>query len=326
MKDKRKSIDFINSICAARTQYLVGEQRLIRMADADSLAAAFDMLRESGFSGEINLPFNQYESVIDNEEIALGQFVKEYAPSDEIECYCLAPYDFYNAEVLLKCAKLGLPCENFVRTTGLFSIEQLTELINGRANEKSFPIELVKAVKLACEELENKGGGMVVGAIFASAKYEYLKRIVKTGYLKEIIVKEIDGLNVCSAIRAGDGEVAVSQYIAGGSLTKADVSVIAMRDKKQVELLLSGSWIKEIALQAIDLAVSGKPLIETERTLNSLSAKRMIDGRYTENGGTYPFMLYYFKRRNEIACVRTVLTGKANGLLADEIKRRLITV
>jgi vacuolar-type H+-ATPase subunit C/Vma6 len=52
----------------------------------------------------------------------------------------------------------------------------------------------------------------------------------------------------------------------------------------------------------------------------------MIDGRYTENGGTYPFMLYYFKRKNEIACVRTVLTGKANGLLSDEIKRRLITV
>ena len=326
MKDKRKSIDFINSICASRSQYLVGEQRLIRMADAEELSSAFDMLRESGFSGEISVPFTQYESVIDGEEIALNDFVREYAPSDEIESYCLAPYDFYNAEVLLKSIELGLSYESFVRTTGLFSVESLVELIEGKANEKSFPSEMVKAVKRASEALDNGNGGMVVGAIFASAKYEYLKRIVKTGYIKQIIAKEIDGLNLCSAIRAGDSEIAISQYVAGGSLTKEEVSVIAMRDKKQVELLLSGSWIKEIALQAIDLAVSGKPLVETERTLNSLSAKRMIDGRYTENGGTYPFMLYYFKRRNEIACVRTVLTGKANGLLADEIKRRLITV
>ncbi len=326
MKDKRKSIDFINSICASRSQFLVGEQRLIRMADAEELSSAFDMLRESGFSGEISVPFTQYESVIDGEEIALNDFVREYAPSDEIECYCLAPYDFYNAEVLLKSIKLGLPYENFVRTVGLFSVESLIELIEGNANEKSFPIELVKAVKRATEELDNGNGGMVVGAIFASAKYEYLKRIVKTGYLKEIIVKEIDGLNVCSAIRSGDSEIAISQYIAGGSLNKETISVIATRDKKQVERLLSGSWIKDIALQAIDLVVSGKPLVETERTLNSLATKRMIDGRYTENGGTYPFMLYYFKRKNEIACVRTVLTGKANGLLADEIKRRLITV
>lgn len=326
MKEKRKSIDFINSICASRSQGLLGEQRLIRMAEAESLASAFDVLRESAFGGEINYSSAEYERVIESEEKALNAFVKEYAPSDEIEGYCLAPYDFYNAEVMVKCEKLGLSYEEYVGPIGAFSLEELQLLVKGK-EQAIFPKELVRAVKEALLILEENGGGMAVGVIFVRAKYEYLTRIVKTGYLKEIISKEIDGLNLCSAIRANDVDLAISQYVHGGKLTVEAIKAIALRDKKALKLLLSSDcWIKDIALQAIDIANSGKPLVETERQLNGLSASRMLAGRYTESGGTYPFMLYYCRRKNEIACVRTALTGKANGLLAEEIKRRFITV
>ncbi len=326
MKEKRKSIDFINSICASRSQSLLGEQRLIRMAEAESLASAFDVLRESAFGGEINLSSAEYEKIIEGEENALNAFVKEYAPSDEIEGYCLAPYDFYNAEVMLKCKSLGFAYENYVGPVGVFSLEELYLLVSGE-EQAVFPKELINAVKEATFVLENDGGGMAVGVIFTRAKYEYLKRIVKTGYLRSIIAKEIDGLNLCSAIRANDVELAMEQFISGGKLNKDAVKAIALRDKNTLQALLSNDcWIKDVALRAIDIANGGKPLVETERELNSLSAKRMIEGRYTESGGTYPFMLYYYRRRNEIACVRTVLTGKANGLLSEEIKRRLITV
>ena len=326
MKEKRKSIDFINSICASRSQSLLGEQRLIRMAEAESLALAFDVLKEGAFGGEINFSCADFERAIENEENLLNAFVKEYAPSDEIEGYCLAPYDFYNAEVMLKCKKLGFAYENYVGPIGTFSLEELQLLVNGES-QAVFPKELINAVKEGALALENQGGGMVVGVIFTRAKYEYLIRIVKTGYLKAIIAKEIDGLNLCSAIRANDVELAMAQYIKGGELSKDAVKAIALRDKKALHTLISSNcWIKDIALRAIDIANGGKPLVETERELNSLSAKRMIEGRYTESGGTYPFMLYYYKRRNEIACVRTVLTGKANGLLSEEIKRRLVTV
>ena len=50
----------------------------------------------------------------------------------------------------------------------------------------------------------------------------------------------------------------------------------------------------------------------------------MIANRYLENMGTNPFVLYYLKRKNEIACARTILTGKANGLDSEQIKRRII--
>ena len=76
MKEKRKSIDFINSICASRSQSLLGEQRLIRMAEAESLASAFDVLRESAFGGEINFSSAEYERVIESEEKALNAFVE----------------------------------------------------------------------------------------------------------------------------------------------------------------------------------------------------------------------------------------------------------
>ena len=296
------------------------------MAEAENLSLAFDVLKESAFGGEINLSCADFERVIENEENALNAFVKEYAPSDEIEGYCLAPYDFYNAEVMLKCKKLGFSYENYVGPVGAFSLEELFALISGEVKAR-FSKELINAVKEGSLALEKEGGGMTVGVIFTRAKYEYLVRTVKTGYLKGIIAKEIDGLNLCSAIRANDLDLAMAQYIKGGELSKEAVKTIALRDKKALQTLLSNNcWVKDIALRAIDIANAGKPLVEIERELNSLSAKRMIAGRYTESGGTYPFMLYYYKRRNEIACVRTVLTGKANALLSEEIKRRLITV
>ena len=89
--------------------------------------------------------------------------------------------------------------------------------------------------------------------------------------------------------------------------------------------LFEGHWIKDLALLGVDAVANGKPIVDLERQLSSLEAQRMIDGRYVEQSGTYPFMLYYFKRKNEIACVRTILTGKANGLDGEQIKRRLIT-
>lgn len=167
---------------------------------------------------------------------------------------------------------------------------------------------------------------MAIGAIFTRAKFAYLTRVTKTDYLKKLLVKKIDGINLCVCLRAGDSQIANGQILKGGTLNQKQIDALASHDRDSVINLFEGHWIKDFALLGVDAVANGKPIVDLERQLSSLEAQRMIDGRYVEQSGTYPFMLYYFKRKNEIACVRTILTGKANGLDGEQIKRRLITV
>ena len=325
MNIQRKTIDFINATCASRTKKLVGADRLRRMAEAESLAQAFDILRESHFGGEENFSCGEYEKLIEAEELLLCSFVKDFAPSNEILQICLIDNDFYNVQALLKCEFMNLPCDNYLQTAGVFTVEELKDLLKGE-NLSNFPKELVKAVNDARESFKNGNGGMAIGAIFTRAKFAYLTRVTKTDYLKKLLVKKIDGINLCVCLRAGDSQIANGQILKGGTLNQKQIDALASHDRDSVINLFEGHWIKDFALLGVDAVANGKPIVDLERQLSSLEAQRMIDGRYVEQSGTYPFMLYYFKRKNEIACVRTILTGKANGLDGEQIKRRLITV
>ena len=202
MKTQRKTIDFINAVCASKTKKLVGKERLRRMVESDSLQVAFEILRESAFGGDISLSYREYEKLIENEELLLCEFVKEYAPSDELESFCLISYDFYNALAILKSKFAKMDYKDYVQTEGLYLIEDLNNLVEN-GNGTVFPKELVKAVENGKVLLENGGGGMSVGALFVRAKFDFLKRITKQKYLKELLDLKIDGinLNICSGER-----------------------------------------------------------------------------------------------------------------------------
>ena len=88
----------------------------------------------------------------------------------------------------------------------------------------------------------------------------------------------------------------------------------------------AGSGLKELAIKSLKAACDGKPLVELEKEINSGAAKRMYDGRFTEQSGTLPFVAYVLRRMYEIACVRTILSGKTNGLDGERIAERLKTL
>lgn len=324
MKIKLKTQEFINAVCSSREKDLVGKSRLVRMADAESLQVAFEILKESAFGGENTFAFGDYDKLIDQEEKRLLEFVKEYTPSEEILNYCLIPYDFYNAEVIVKSISVKSNYQNLIQNEGLFTIEQLLNAVNG--NAEGMPKQLVCAINESKLALEEGKGGMVVGGIFARRKFEYLQKVVKTKYLKELLQKQIDGLNLCALLRAGDYDLVSSQIISGGTINKNQMQALASRNEKQIAVAFNNHYLQQEALKGANAINQGKPLIDTERALSSMGADRMEEGKYTEQSGTYPFMRYYYKRKNEIACVRTVLTGKANSLDTEQIKRRLITV
>ncbi len=324
MSAVNKSIDYINSICKYREQKLLGRERIMRMAEAEDLQTAFDILCESDFGGDkLSLSVNDFERLMLAEELLLCDFVKEFAPTKEIEKYCLISYDFYNAEVIVKGEFIGQDYSSFLSNCGLIDVQTLIKAIESN-NLNDLPKELGCAISESKSALKNGKGGMVVGSIFLKSKNEYLDSIIKTAYLREIFKAETLLNSVAICLRAKRVDIANEQILNRVDLSENAIKDLCELNENKIKAQFEKSLFKEIVLNAVAQAKQGKPLVELENFISSFGAGRMIANRYLENMGTNPFMLYYLKRKNEIACARTILTGKANGLDTEEIKRRII--
>lgn len=324
MNNIKKNTNFINAVCKSNEQKLLGAERLRRMAEANNLFESFAILRENTyFGGEGDYSCENFALLLKNEEKRLCEFVKEYAPDSESKYFCLYPNDFYNAEVLVKCEFTHLNPEKFLGEEGVFSVQELKEeLLLGKGN---FPKDLKNAVTLSREALGNGLGGMSVGAIFTKALYKTLLGCVKSKYLKDMVKTEIDLINISVALRSENYDFAKDFFVDGSTLTTDCLKALCLKDEKAVNALIP-AHLKQITMQSLSLAKQGKALVALENYLGSASAKRMLDNRYLELEGNNPFILYYCLRKNEIVCVRTVLTGKQNGLDGELIKLRMVTV
>ena len=114
-------------------------------------------------------------------------------------------------------------------------------------------------------------------------------------------------------------------FMAGGNLSKQCFLAVFNRDESAVSGLIA-PYLKDLALECIKSVNDNKPLVLLEQRLASIGADRMIANRYTELSNTNPFILYYYRRKNEIICARMILTGKQNNLDSEQIKRRMVSV
>lgn len=332
MNKTKKSITYITAACKAAENSLLGKDRIKRMTEAASEKEALSVLKESAFGGESS---GDADALIRSEERRTLDFAREYAPDEACLAFCLLPYDFYNAEAVVKSIYNGYPAEKYVGENGLFTVEELVAAAKGESLKKGevskesgedareMPKELINAIGQAQAALENGGNGVVTGTIMKRAEYAAMLRLCKHGYLKEMLVAKLDAINVSVCLRAGNEEVAKSQLISGGSLTSAQIAALCQKDEKAVLAAFSGSPMKEVVLKSLKASTEGKPLVELEKEINGAAAKRMYDGRYTEQSGTMPYTAYVLRRLYEIACVRTILSGKTNGLDGERIAERL---
>lgn len=354
MNKKYPNISYIIAVCKSQENNLVGKDRIFRMAESSSLKDALSVLHESSFGasecGDFGLNFDE---LIRAEEKNTADFVREYSPTDDCLNFCLLPYDFYNAEVLVKCAFTEYEAEKYLGVEGVFKIDFLKQEVdkvygecfaekytdeknsekikndNSAKKEEEFvvlPKQLKSAIKQSVLALKNGEGSLSVSVIFSRAKYACLLSLTKHAYLKDILVKEIDALNLSVILRSDNKVVAESMFIDGGTFTEDQKEALYNKDKKAAQECFTDGEFKNQVMRALDDILNGQPLVELERYKNSLGAGRMIDGRFVEQTGTMPFMLYVLKRKNEIACVRTVLTAKANGRTVEDIKKRLLRV
>ncbi len=321
MPQEQKKIDFMldpiytNGVIAVKERALLGEKllRFTEMTAEEVLRA----LSEGGFGS--GAESREGEALCQAEERSLDGFIREYAPSQTELIYLLSPRDFHNAKALVKAEKLNTDAEKMLAPEGLVPVETLKSAIKS-GDYSALCRELCGAVESAMEGEELTGAE--IGAIFDGALYCHLAARCKFNpVLKKLVAGRADRLNILTAFRAGDGELAQKLYVGGGKLKNGDLCAL-FGDEEQILKRFAKSPYEGFIKLCLAARNRGLPLTESERALESFEAEYFAAKKY-ELEGKQPFLYYVFRRRAEIQNVRIILVCLGAGLKPQDIKSRL---
>lgn len=329
---QRKNSTFVAALCRAGEGKLAGAARFKRMAESASLEEAVSILKECGFGGGDNFSASEYQKIIAAEEGAFVQFIKQNAPNAACEAYYLIPYDFRNAEALVKSLSLGLEPQKYSCAEGKFTVAQLTDYISS-GKDCGLYAELKAAIDNALSEFKSGApSGMRVNAEFIKAKYATLARFAGRAFFAKPVEREIIAADISACLRSDNEETAKLMLITAKigkktvGLTTEQVTALVEKNEAKVKKAFDGSEYKQLALKATAQSVSALPLTDLERESYGFEVSFLNDKKYSELLDEFIFSLYCSRRKNEIYCARLCLTAKANGVNSNEILKRLITV
>lgn len=301
---------YVNAICRSREAALIGSDKMSRLLDSD-LADCLRLLGEWGWQ----VDEEDYRATVACERKRLVDFVRDFAPTEEVERWVMAGYDFFNAEIAVRASFLeGL--EGAYLPEGDVKIEELAKAVAGEKCDVPAPIKEVIAKGMEAYR-EDKATGAKTSTLFANAYYAYLLSFVRTRVLKRLIQAEIDGKNLSVAIRT-EGEPLLLE---GGTLTKEDLRWIMVADRSKVERKYAYAPLGDLIRKALAAKEGKEALVAFEKDASSWGLKSLESKRY-ESEGILPFVLYYLYKSAEIDNVRVLLAGKRAGADRDNIKAR----
>lgn len=315
---------YTNGVIAAREKYLL-KDKIGKLCETNA-EEALRQLIDSGFGkgAEVDSVY-EYETLLEADEKAVDEFIREYAPSQAEAVYLLAPRDFHNAKALVKAQYLGLDGSKMLAPEGLLPVTTIAESIREGKYEllgEELGGAVQAAVTLFAEE-ETTVSGAEIGCIFEKAQYAYLAKVcAKNGILKKLVTAKADMMNILTALRSSDKEYAKKRYVGGGILREERLGKLFLEDAEKASHALDSTPYAEFVRTCFEDRLVGKPMTQAERMLESYDTTYFTAKKY-ELVKSQPFLYYVFRRRAENENVRILFVCLLTGMQESEIKKRL---
>lgn len=296
---------FTNGVIAVRENRLLGE-KLLRFPEL-SAGEVLRALSESGFGGGESDP----DAIYAHEAGVLDGFIRTYAPGETEKSYFLAPRDFHNLKALYKAEKLGISADGMLAPEGMYSLEELKAML---AENKGAP------------DIAEEATGAEIGAAFDRAMFSHLFRVCRLRpVLKKLLGVRADMTNLLTALRAETREEAENLFMSGGNLKKTDFDRIFSENIGEKEHALDHTPYLSFYAACLAAKEKKKPFTDAERMKEEFETRYFFEKRFALSGKEQ-FLYYVFRRKAEIANVRTILVCLNAGVDAREIGRRLFGV
>lgn len=313
----QKDILFIDASCKSREKYLLGKEKYQRLIDGQSYKDSLKLLREFGFSQK-SPEDADISTLLYNEEEDLIDFIKEYAPKGGVNNYFLLPYDFINAEALLKCQKLGLSEQKYLTHQGVLTIDELKDALLGKPCKIK---EINKAFTTALELFETTTPtGAMIDTIFTTNMYLAMRRLVKNSTTLKFINREIDLKNISIILRSQSLEEYYNLKLPSNTLNKGLEEVLIGKDKQKILQAFKSHALYPFIEKAV--AEMGSPLVNFEKLSESYNLSTLKETRFF-NRGVEPYLLYVCYRKADIKNVRLIMVSLRSGVDKESIKQKL---
>ena len=298
---------------------LLGADRLKRMIDGN-LDDALKILSEVGF-GFGGQSSDNIDDCADAETLKLSEFIKETSPDKKLTDFFLFPYDFRNAEALIKSK--FLKTDPIVFAGGRLDVKDLKEKIFA---DDYGHLPKFRAIALSESDksfVEGTASGVYINELFTKALYEELYALnIKNRYVSESLCAETDFINVSIALRIRDFDRARKQFLHYGKLGEKELKILCVSAYDDIRERFRFNDYKDEIYTAILGLESGMGLVAFERLCKGYAVKLIKKHKY-DFDGVLPFIRYCFYKLADIANVRTIVVGLSSGITGEEISERI---
>lgn len=234
------------------------------------------------------------------------------------------PTDYHNLKVLVKSR--GEDCRRLLMAGGRWDPEQLLSDYRQRELRDFLPVETAQAVQQARQALAETGNGQECDLVLDGTCFRELTRLadaVDCPALTDYLRTRIDGVNLCSAVRAHrlrkGPDFLHKVLLDGGSVPPAALEEAAPADLRE---LYAATPLREAAGLAEGICAGGGSMTALEKQCDNAVLRLAAKARRTPFG-VETALGYLIAAEAELIAVRTIMTGRRAGLSADAIRERL---
>lgn len=209
---------------------------------------------------------------------------------------------------------------------GRWDPEQLLSDYRQRELRDFLPAETAQAVQQARQALAETGNGQACDLVLDGTCFRELTRLadaVDCPALTDYLRTRIDGVNLCSAVRAHrlrkGPDFLHRVLLEGGSVPPAALEEAAPADLRE---LYAATPLREAAGLAEGICAGGGSMTALEKQCDNAVLRLAAKARRTPFG-VETALGYLIAAEAELTAVRTIMTGRRAGLSADAIRERL---
>lgn len=288
-------------------------ETLLACADAE---AALHYLQEKGWDSSHGI-----DTMLRREEEKAWQLIDELIGADAAFDILRAEADYHNAKVMIKERYLQKEFPAYYMKQGRVPTKRLAEYIEQRSFSE-LPTDMQTPVEEAYYALFHTGDGQICDTILdAGLAAAYVNLAAdQDEILRRYAALMADLADISCAIRGSRAEKSAlyfEQALTGlGSLSKDSLTEAARTGEEAVLNYLAYTDHQE----AVAAYARGEAAVSAWQDRQKM---KLLDGAAHAIDGIAPLFAYLLARRNEITCVRILLSSKKHGLDVSQLRERM---
>ena len=319
---KRKDTDYLHATMRIRAneKYLLGEARLLRMADAKSPEDAAKVLSDAGYADVSGRSLAEVDASLLAMRRETVKLICDVTENRAIAEVFMLKYDFHNIKTLIKAELSGASYDRLLSGSGTIAKDVLVSAMNS-GNMKSLPKAMADAAASARETIARTKSARLADFILDKSCFELMTEAAKRSgseFLEGYVRLLCDVANLRTVVRASRQGAAVPRdaLIPFGN--------VPMRDfvSKSVSELFSGTLLSEAAQEGALAAEGRTGLTAFEKLLDDALVRYLREAKYAAFDER-PLIAFIAARETEAQNIRIIMAGKFENLPAEEIQSRL---